>query len=183
MLALFFTDYKCLRFHSRKSICRESVFDFLCVILKLMTPPLCNSATRRADQQFCTTSAARRGRLLLTLCACFCMFTEVLECAVWPQFTVISTRVVWPCSYLSFINMSMRLNPLAAVSPYVMQQRFAVIAAFSYAAVFDLMKNVNRQAGYVTQCRVSRRRGGLVIGLKTEQHWECDLTQTYATFV
>lgn len=35
-----------------------------------------------------------------------------------------------------------------------MQQCFAVIAAFSYAAVFDLMKNVNRQAGYVTECRV-----------------------------
>lgn len=61
-----------------------------------------------------------------------------------------------------------------------MQQHFAVIAPFSYAAVFDLMKNVNRQAGYVTQCRVS---GGLVIGLKTEPYWECDLIQTYATFV
>lgn len=48
-----------------------------------------------------------------------------------------------------------------------MQQRFAVIAAFSYAAVFDPMKNVNRQAGYVTQCRVS---GGLVIGLKESRN-------------
>jgi len=37
-----------------------------------------------------------------------------------------------------------------------MQQCFAVIAVFSYAAVFDLMKNVNRQVGYVTECRVSQ---------------------------
>lgn len=80
----------------------------------------------------------------------------------------------------SFIDKSMILNSLTAVSPCVMRQCFAVIAAFSYAAAFDLMKNVNRQAGYVTQCRVS---GGLVIGLKTEPHWECDLNQTYATFV
>lgn len=35
---------------------------------------------------------------------------------------------------------------------------------FSYTAAFDPMKNVNRQAGYVTQGRVS---GGLVIGLET----------------
>lgn len=74
----------------------------------------------------------------------------------------------------------MYLNLLAVVSQRVMLQRFAVIAAFSYAAVFDLMKNVNRQAGYVSRCRVS---GGLVIGLKTAPHWECDLTQTSATFV
>lgn len=61
-----------------------------------------------------------------------------------------------------------------------MQQHLSVIAAFSYAAVFDLMKNVNRQAGYVTECRVS---GGLVIGLKTEPPQECDLTQTCVPFV
>lgn len=66
----------------------------------------------------------------------------------------------------------MNLNLLTAVSLCVMRQCFAVIAAFSYAAVFDLMKNVNRQAGYVTQCRVS---GGSVIGLKTETQWERDL--------
>lgn len=74
----------------------------------------------------------------------------------------------------------MYLNLLAVVSQRVMLLRFAVIAAFSYAAVFDLMKNVNRQAGYVSRCRVS---GGLVIGLKTAPHWECDLTKTSATFV
>ena len=61
----------------------------------------------------------------------------------------------------------MKLNSLTVVSTYVMQQCFAVIAPFSYTAVFDLMKNVNRQAGYVTQCRVS---GGLVMGLKTEPY-------------
>lgn len=32
---------------------------------------------------------------------------------------------------------------------------FAVIAPFSYAAVSDLTKNVNRQAGYVSECWVS----------------------------
>lgn len=42
----------------------------------------------------------------------------------------------------------MNLDPLAAVLPSALQQCFAVIAA--YAAAFDLMKNVNRQAGYVT---------------------------------
>lgn len=58
----------------------------------------------------------------------------------------------------------MHLNLLAVVSPCFMQQCFAVIAAFSYAAVFNLMKYVHRQAGDVTRCRVS---GGLVIGLRT----------------
>lgn len=57
----------------------------------------------------------------------------------------------------------MNLNSLTVMSTCVMQQRVAIIAPFSYAAVFDLMKNVNRQAVYVTQCMVS---GGLVIGLK-----------------
>lgn len=65
----------------------------------------------------------------------------------------------------------MYLNPqLGAASLHVMQQCFTVKAAYSYAAAaaaFDLMKNVNRQAGYVTECRVS---GRLVIGLKTEPH-------------
>lgn len=93
---------------------------------------------------------------------------------------VYSNIYLVPVLRLSFINKSTNLNSLTVVSLCVMQQRFAVNAVFSYAAVFDLMKNVNRQAGYVTQCRVS---GGFVIGLKTEPHWECDLTQTYAMFV
>lgn len=68
---------------------------------------------------------------------------------------------------LCFIDKSMNLNSLTAVPLSVMLQCFAVIAAFCYAAAFDLMKNVNSQAGYVTECRVS---GRLVIGLKTEPH-------------
>lgn len=87
-------------------------------------------------------------------------------------------RIIYLCRYnvfwLSCVNNSMNLNSPTVLSPCVMLQGFAVIAAFSYAAVFDLMKNVNRQAGYVTRCTVS---GGFVIGLKTEPHGECDLTQ------
>lgn len=53
------------------------------------------------------------------------------------------------------IDKSLNINSFTVVSTRVVQQCFAVIAAFSYAAAFDLMKNANRQAGYVTQCRVS----------------------------
>lgn len=75
------------------------MFDFLCVILKLMTPPLCNSATRRADQQFCTTSAAEKDCSRLTLCACLCMFTKKhMNAPFDPGLTVMSARVVQPRS-------------------------------------------------------------------------------------
>lgn len=108
-----------------------------------------------------------------------CLFIYVYKNTWMHHLTPVYNNICLGCLTafrLSFINKSMNLNSLTVVSPCVMQQAFAVIAAFSYAALFDLMKNVNRQESYVTQCRMS---GGLVIGLKTEPHWVCDLTQTY----
>lgn len=138
-----------------------------------MTPPLCNCAMRRADERFfCSTERLLPLDLVcLFVCVCENPWMHRLTPPVHSNIQSDCLNVFRPSS----INKSMNLNSLTVLSPPVMQQRFAVIAAFSYAAVFDLMKNVNRQAGYVTQCRVS---GGLVIGLKTEPHWQCHLTQT-----
>lgn len=136
-----------------------------------MTPPLRNSATRRADQRFfCSTEK-------LPLLDLLCLFLYIYKSTWMHHLTPICSICLAGLNVfcLASVNKSLNSDSLAALLQSVMQQRFAVIAAFSYAAVFDLMKNVNRQAGYVTQCMVSAR---LVIGLKTEPHWVCDLTRT-----
>lgn len=118
MLALFFfTDYKCLCFHSRKSIWAES--DFLCVILKLMTPPLCNSATRRASRSAVLHNFCSRERL--TLCACLCVFTKIHECTIWPPVYSNIRSGCFTVHRLRSIKKSMNLNSLTAVSQCVMR--------------------------------------------------------------
>lgn len=67
---------------SKINLHSQSMFDFLCVALKLMIPLLCNSATMRSDQQFCTTPAAQKYCLPLILCASLCMLTKIHECTV-----------------------------------------------------------------------------------------------------
>lgn len=172
------TLWCCLFFLQTVNVCvsilenQSAQFDFLCVILKLMTPPLCNS--RRADQQSCTEISPALG----LVCALMYVYKNKQMHHFNPVFSHIRLCCFTALS-LSFIRKSMDLNSLTVVLPRVMQQHLAVSAAPSYAAVFDLMKYVNRETAYVTQCRMS----GLVIGLKTEPQWECDLTQTYATFV
>lgn len=153
MLALYF--YR-LCFHWRKSICTEPVWFSLCYSKaddsSLMQ--LCHEE-RSSAQLLQHGEIACAWPCVPCVCVCLQKYTKMP-----PGDPSVYSNTCSGCCLttfsLSFVNKSVTLNPLAVVSPCVMQQqRFAVIAAFSYAAVFDLMKYVNRQAGYVTQHRVS----------------------------
>lgn len=180
MLALFFTDYKHLCFHSRKSICTESdrVWFALCYSKaddsSLMQ--LCHEESRSAVlHNFCSTERSPALDLV-------CLSVYVYKNTWMHHLTPVYSNIYLGCLTafrLSFISKSMNLNSLTVVSPCVMQQHFCCnCSIFLRSSIWPDEKC--KQTGYVTECRVS---GGLVIGLKTEPHWECDLTQTCATFV
>lgn len=136
-----------------------------------MTPPLCNSAMRRADNSCCRGAWPCAQHLV-------CVFTKT------HHLMHICTNIClgcWAAFRLCFIDKSVSLKPARCRDTMCYAAAFhSNCVFFLFTAAFDLMKNVNRQAGYVTQCRMSR---GLVIGLKTEPHCERDLTQTYVMFV
>lgn len=52
-----------------------------------MIPHLCNFATRKPHQQFCTSCAAQNRCSHLTSARSLCVFTEMHERPVWPRFT------------------------------------------------------------------------------------------------
>lgn len=168
----FSTDYKCLCFYSTKSICTESVH----VLFSLCYSKADDSSLTQLCHEESRSALLLQHRKIAFTWPCVLVSVYLQKYMNAPfnpylQHCLAGLNVF--C--LASVNKSLNSDSLAALLQSVMQQRFAVIAAFSYVAVFDLMKNVNRQAGYVTQCMVSAR---LVIGLKTEPHWVCDLTRT-----